>query len=91
MTDPIERAEAPRGDNPVCRRCRFEVLPRKPGGFEAGLQIGTAFEANDLAIAEGPGVRLFLDLAAARTTSVPADGGDHGVAKLEQFMKLMPV
>jgi hypothetical protein len=67
------------------------ALLRQPGGFEGSLQIETPFEANDLAVAEGPGVRLFLDLAAARTASVAADGGDHGIAKAEQFMKLMPV
>jgi hypothetical protein len=68
-----------------------EALLRQPGGFEGGRQIGTSFEANDLAVAKGPGVRLLLDLATARWASVAADGGDHGIAKVEQLMKLMPV
>ena len=46
----------------VRRRIRRRLLPQ-PGGFEGGLQIATPFESNDLAVAEGPGVRLFLDLA----------------------------
>ena len=64
---------------------------RQPGGFEGSLQIETPFEANDFAVAEGPGVRLFLDLATAWRASVAADGGEHGIAKVEQFMELMPV
>jgi hypothetical protein len=65
---------------------RHRLLPQ-PGGFEGGIQIETPFQANDLAFAERPGVRLIMHIAA----SVAGDGGDQDIATVEQLMELMQV
>ena len=70
-------------------------LLRQPGGFEGSLQVATPLETNHLAVLEGPGVRLlvFDGLALGPTAScrVEANGGDHGIAEVKQFVKFVPV
>src|SRR5262249_40377067 len=69
---------------------------REPGGLEGILQIATVFKANDSALAERPDVRfLFLDLLefapVAAPSRVEADGGDDGIAAVEQLLNLVLV
>ena len=73
------------------RRDFFKALLRQPSGFEGGLEIRTPLEANYLAVAKRPSVRLILDLAVAGAASVAADGSDDRVATVKELTKLMAI